>query len=56
MTKQIRLDRRAMMKGGLAAATSLAAPFVLRRTARASDQAVTVLNTFPTLANEYWQG
>ncbi|MGO6694388.1 sugar ABC transporter substrate-binding protein [Rhizobium johnstonii] len=28
----------------------------MRKTARASGESITILNTFPTLANEYWQG
>jgi ABC-type sugar transport system substrate-binding protein len=50
-------DRRSVLKmTALAAVSSLASPLVLRKTARASDETLTVMNTFPTLANEYWQG
>lgn len=51
------LSRRSVLKySALAAASSLAAPFIMRKTARASSDSITILNTFPTLANEYWQG
>jgi len=51
------MNRRTVLKyaAGIAA-TSVFSPFVLRKTARASDETITILNTFPTLANEYWQG
>ena len=53
----LEINRRKLLQlAGAAAAVSLASPLVLRKTARASDQQITVLNTFPTLANEYWQG
>ncbi|NLS02970.1 sugar ABC transporter substrate-binding protein [Rhizobium sp. P32RR-XVIII] len=51
------MNRRTVLKYTAAiAASSIASPFVLRKTARASDETITILNTFPTLANEYWQG
>lgn len=51
------VNRRIVLKYTAAiAASSIASPFVLRKTARASDETITILNTFPTLANEYWQG
>ncbi|TBF70706.1 sugar ABC transporter substrate-binding protein (plasmid) [Rhizobium leguminosarum] len=51
------LSRRSVLKySALGGASLLAAPFVLRKTARASGESITILNTFPTLANEYWQG
>jgi ABC-type sugar transport system substrate-binding protein len=57
MSSKMTLDRRSLLKGTAAAVgTTVAAPFVLRKTARASDQSITIMNTFPTLANEYWQG
>jgi ABC-type sugar transport system substrate-binding protein len=51
------LSRRSLLKNtAIAASASLFAPALLRKTARASDESITILNTFPTLANEYWQG
>lgn len=57
MSSKINVDRRSLLRSTAAVAgTVLAAPFILRKTARASDESITILNTFPTLANEYWQG
>lgn len=50
------LSRRTLLKASVATGTVLAAPALMLRTARGSDDKMTVLNTFPTLANEYWQG
>ena len=51
------VSRRSMLKTAAAfSATALAAPNLLLRSARASDDKITILNSFPTLANEYWQG
>lgn len=53
----LELNRRTLLRyAGATAAVTLASPLVLRKTARASDQQITIMNTFPTLANEYWQG
>lgn len=52
-----RISRRTVLRQGAAiGATWLAAPALMTKTARGSDDKITVLNTFPTLANEYWQG
>ncbi|TCM50737.1 ABC-type sugar transport system substrate-binding protein [Rhizobium sp. PP-F2F-G48] len=51
------LSRRSMLKNTMImAGSALFAPALLRKTARASDETITILNTFPTMANEYWQG
>ena len=52
MAGMMRLTRRAMATGGMAA---LAAPFIVRRGARAASSQITAMNTFPTLAREHWQ-
>lgn len=57
MTASNNLSRRNLLKTGTAfAGTALFAPFVMRKTALGSDDKITIMNTFPTLANEYWQG
>lgn len=49
------LSRRSVLKySAIVAASSLAAPFVIGKTAMASSDSITILNTFSTLANEYW--
>ncbi len=50
------VSRRRFLKASAAMSLTLAAPAILTRTARGSDQKITILNSFPTLANEYWQG
>jgi ABC-type sugar transport system substrate-binding protein len=47
--------RRGVMKGAAAGLTAVASPFVLRTISVAASSQITVMNTFPTLANEYWQ-
>ena len=52
-----KFNRRNLLKSGAAfGATFLAAPALMAKTALGSDDKITILNTFPTLANEYWQG
>ena len=49
--------RRKLLRTGAAfGATFLTAPALMTKTALGSDDKIKVLNTFPTLANEYWQG
>ncbi|WP_182086341.1 sugar ABC transporter substrate-binding protein [Aureimonas sp. ME7] len=50
------VSRRQVLKSSVGAAAFLAAPGLMLRTARGSDEKITILNSFPTLANEYWQG
>lgn len=52
-----KINRRTLLKHTVVASGSmLAAPALMTKTAWGSDDKITVLNTFPTLANEYWQG
>lgn len=50
------VNRRQILKASIGATALLAAPSLMLRSARGSDDKITILNSFPTLANEYWQG
>jgi ABC-type sugar transport system substrate-binding protein len=51
------VTRRSLLKTTAnVAGASIASPAILSKTALGSDDKITILNTMPTLANEYWQG